>query len=310
MLVVERRGTAVEGIHPIHLAVFSDRGLEVDALGVRSPWRSCAKPFQLWVALDVLGDPTFGDLDEAFTAIGSSSHSGTDEQVALVRALLEALDVDETALGCGRANPAHEATLHALLARGESPAPIHNDCSGKHAFQFAAARTLGSGDYRAVDHPLQIRVADRMAHVAGERPVLATDGCALPTFDLSLNGMARAYHALGHAEDARTRRIRDAMMRRPGLISGPGRIDLAVSAAAQEPCVAKIGARAVYSVALPERGLGIAIKCASADEDAMAAALPPLLDRIAPGAFTWPDPWPWSVVRSKAGLPVGRRTLE
>ena len=92
--------------------------------------------------------------------------------------------------------------------------------------------------------------------------------------------------------------------------SGPGRIDLAVSAAAREPCVAKIGARAVYAVALPDRGLSIAIKCASADEDAMAAALPPLLDRLAPGAFAWPDPWPWSVVRSKAGLPVGARTLE
>jgi L-asparaginase II len=310
MQVVERRGTAVEGIHPIHIAVFSDGGLEVGAPGVRSPWRSCAKPFQLWVALDALGDPTFGNLDEAFTAIGSSSHSGTDEQVALVRALLAALGVDEATLGCGRANPADEATLQALLARGESPAPIHNDCSGKHAFQIAAARTLGSGDYRAVEHPLQIRVADRVAQVAGERPVLATDGCALPTFDLSLNGMARAYHSLGCAEDARTRRIRDAMIRRPDLISGPNRIDLAVSAAAREACVAKIGARAVYSVALPERRLGVAIKCASADEDAMAAALPLLLDRIAPGAFAWPDPWPWSVLRSKAGLPVGTRTLE
>lgn len=304
--VVERRGTAVEGIHPIHFAVCSDQGVE--GSDVRSPWRSCAKPFQLWVALDVLGDPAF--VDEAFLAIGASSHSGTDEQVALVRALLSALGVDERDLGCGRAAPAHEATLYELLARGESPAPIHNDCSGKHAFQIAAARKLGPGDYRAVEHPLQVRVAERMAQVAGERPVLATDGCALPTFDLSLTGMARAYHALGRAGDLRTLRIRDAMIRRPDLVSGPGRVDLAVSAAAREPCVAKVGARAVYALALPERGLGIAIKCASADEDAMAAALPAILDRIAPGAFVWPDPWPWSVVRSKAGLPVGTRILE
>jgi L-asparaginase II len=304
--VVERRGAAVEGIHPIHFAVCSDQGLEGSE--VRSPWRSCAKPFQLWVALDVLGDPAF--VDEAFLAIGASSHSGTDEQVAVVRELLAALGVDERELGCGRAAPAHEATLYDLLSRGESPAPIHNDCSGKHAFQIAAARALGAGDYRSVDHPLQQRVLAHITDVAGTRPVLATDGCALPTFDLPLTAMARAYHVLGRAEDSRTARIRDAMIRRPDLVSGPGRIDLAVSAAAREPCVAKVGARAVYAIALPLRGLGIAVKCASADEDALAAALPALLDRIAPGAFHWPDPWPWSVVRSKAGLPVGARTLE
>jgi L-asparaginase II len=310
MQVVERRGSATEGIHPVHVAVFADDGLRADAPGIRSPWRSCAKPFQLWVALDELGDPRFGARDEAFTAIGASSHSGTDEQVALVRELLAALGVREDELGCGRASPAHEATLAALLARGELPAPIHNDCSGKHAFQIAAARALGPGDYRAVEHPLQARVADRIARVAGERAVLATDGCALPTFDLSLAAMARAYHALGRAVDPRTERIRDAMIGRPDLVSGPGRIDLAVSGAARERCVAKIGARAVYAVALPDRGLGIAVKCASADEDALAAALPAVLDRWAPGAFAWPEPWPWAVVRSKAGLPVGARTLE
>jgi L-asparaginase II len=306
--VVERRGAAVEGIHPIHFAVCSDQGVE--GADTRSPWRSCAKPFQLWVALDLLGDPRFGDRDEAFTAIGASSHSGTDEQVALVRELLSALAVEEHDLGCGRAEPAHHATLYDLLARGESPAPIHNDCSAKHAFQIAAARKLGAGDYRAVDHPLQRRVAERIAELSGAHPVLATDGCALPTFDLPLTAMARAYHTLGRADDPRTRRIRDAMIGRPDLVSGPGRIDLAVSAAAREPCVAKIGARAVYALALPTRGLGIAVKCTSADEDALAAALPALLDRVAPGAFAWPDPWPWSVVRSKAGLPVGTRTLE
>src|SRR4030095_9311404 len=112
-----------------------------------SPWGGCAKPFQLWVALDALGDPAF--VDEAFLAIGASSHSGTDEQVALVRKLLAVLDVAERDLGCGRAAPAHEATLYEVLSRGESPAPIHNDCSGKHAFQIAAARKLAAGDYRA-----------------------------------------------------------------------------------------------------------------------------------------------------------------
>jgi L-asparaginase II len=243
-------------------------------------------------------------------AIGASSHSGTDEQVAIVRKLLLTLGIEERDLGCGRAEPAHHATLYELLARGESPAPIHNDCSGKHAFQIAAARALATGDYRSVDHPLQQRVLSHIADVAGMRPVVATDGCALPTLDLPLTAMARAYHAFGRAEDPRTRRIRDAMIARPDLVSGPGRIDLAVSAAAREACVAKIGARAVYAVALPARGLGIAIKCTSADEDALAAALPPLLDRLAPGAFSWPQPWPWSVVRSKAGLPVGSRTLE
>jgi L-asparaginase II len=305
--IVERRGSAVEGRHPIHVAVADVRAVIVDPGDVRSPWRSCAKPFQLWGNLRVLGDATFED---ELLAIGASSHSGTDDQVSLVRRLLARLHVEEAALGCGTASPAHEGTLHALLARGERPAAIHNDCSGKHAFMIAAARKLGPGDYRDRDHPLQVRLAEEIASIAGERPILAVDGCALPTYDLSLRAMARSFAWLGLRVDLQASAILDAMIRHPQLVSGPGRIDLAVSSAAQEPCVAKIGARAVYGITLPERSLGIALKCLSADEDALAAALPPLLDEIAPGAFAWPDPWPWAVVRSKAGIAVGERRLE
>jgi hypothetical protein len=241
---------------------------------VRSPWRSCAKPFQLWVALDALGDPAF--VDEAFLAIGASSHSGTDEQVALVRKLLAALDVAERDLGCGRAAPAHEASLYELLARGESPAPSTTTVRGSTRFQIAAARKVGPGDYRASDHPLQQRVLARVAELA------ASDRWWPPTAARSdvrsvADGMARAYHALGRADDLRTASDPgcDDRPTRSGERTGPDR--------SRSQCRRT---RAVRREDRCTRGLrrgassprlGIAIKCTSADEDALAAALPPLL---------------------------------
>ncbi len=277
-----------------------------------STWRSAAKPLQLWASLEALDDDA--DLDDADLAIGASSHSGQDQHLAGVRAVLARYGIDEAALACGAEPPVHTATRQGLLRAGKPFLPIHNDCSGKHAFMLAACRARGwpTDSYLSPDHPVQRRIVDLARQWCGEEPGLATDGCGVPTLWLSLTAMSRAWARIAVAvadpdTDPRLHRIGRAMLRHPDLTSGDERIDLAVARRAAEPLVGKIGARGIFCIALPQRGLGVTIKVHDGDEDALAVAIPAVLDRVAPGALGPDDAWPWATMCNVAGVAVGRR---
>ena len=64
-------------------------------------------------------------------------------------------------------------------------------------------------------------------------------------------------------------RIFAACMAEPFYVSGTGRMDMLLMQAGQGRIFAKTGAEAVYCAALPEQGLGIAVKC---DDGATRAA--------------------------------------
>lgn len=277
-----------------------------------STWRSAAKPLQLWVSLEALGDPP--DLSTRDLAIGASSHSGQDLHLQQVRAVLGHFGLDEGLLQCGAEEPVHRPTTRELHRRGLPALPIHNDCSGKHAFLLAGARARGwsTERYLDADHPLHRRIAQVAHEWTGEAPALATDGCGVPTLWMSVGAMARAWARIAAAMedpavDPRLHRIGQAMLQHPELTSGDDRIDLAVSRRAAEPLVGKIGARGVFCIALPQRCTGVCIKVADGDEDALAVAIPAVLERVAPGALH-PDPrWPWATLRNVAGVAVGTR---
>ena len=55
--------------------------------------------------------------------------------------------------------------------------------------------------------------------------------------------------------------------------------------------------------------MGIAMKVRSGNEDALAVAIPAVVDRVAPGVLR-PDPaWPWTTVRNVVGRSVGQRVV-
>ena len=68
-------------------------------------------------------------------------------------------------------------------------------------------------------------------------------------------------------------KIRDAMSKYPQVISGTGRIDLAVSEVTGGRIIAKIGADAVYCLCVKDENLGIAFKI----EDGDYAAVNPMV---------------------------------
>ncbi|TIR30403.1 MAG: asparaginase, partial [Mesorhizobium sp.] len=58
-----------------------------------------------------------------------------------------------------------------------------------------------------------------------------------------------------------TKRLLSACMAEPFLVAGTGRADVALMVAAPGRIFVKGGAEGVYCAALPELGLGIALKC-------------------------------------------------
>ena len=74
------RGEVVESSHPFSAVVVHDGQLtQTWGDDVHAAWRSAAKPFQLWCALEALGDPA---LSPAELAIGAASHAGQPGHVA------------------------------------------------------------------------------------------------------------------------------------------------------------------------------------------------------------------------------------
>lgn len=306
--IEEWRGSQLEAVHTFS-AVAVQGGQRVLSWGpdLSTTWRSAAKPFQLAVSLEILGDPEHSSEE---LAIGSASHSAEPEHLDHVHAILRRYELSPRGLRCGGHAPVSPEAYADLLGSGGSVTDLHNNCSGKHAFMLAAAKAQGwPADYRPADHPLQLRIADAMSEVASETPTWAIDGCGVPTWCHSLEAIARAWARLAIAtadpDDRRLGTIGRAMAEHPFLVSGSDRLDLHLSRGAREPLITKVGAAGLLGIALPERGLGIALKTHAGNDKARAPAAEALLEAVAPGAWSRPAPWPGPEVRNVVGDLVG-----
>lgn len=284
--VEQLRGGLVETVHPIAAAVADLRGVR-EALGAFSCfWRSSSKPLQLLTSLEQLPAPELATLTDADLAIGAASHGATPTHVAAVERLLTRFDLDPAGLRCGAHWPSHEASARALARAGGEAWAIHNNCSGKHTFMLAATRAQGwDADYRPAEHPLQRRNAERVVDWTGEDAPSAVDGCGVPTFHSSLAGMARAFARLAHEMrgDGLAGRVGWAMHREVELTSAPGEIDERLVRAARAPVTAKRGAEGLLVLALPDVGVGVAVKCLTGNGPALAVGVEAVLARWFPG---------------------------
>ncbi len=309
--VLQRRGGHVEAVHPFSAVAVQGRQV-VGRLGppITSTWRSAAKPFQLWCSWGALDEAPCSDQE---LAVGAASHAGQPEHVALVRGLLARFGVPESALACGGHAPLWGGAHEELIRSGQAITDVHNNCSGKHTFMVAGCRNRGwGGDYRGVDHPLQQAIRELVRRLAGEAPLHGVDGCGVPSWVLSIEGMARAWSHLAESfqsGEPRLHRIGAAMMAHPHLTSGSGRLDEELMAGRREAMVVKIGAQGLFSMAFPERGMGVTVKVHSGSGDALGVALEHSLAELVPGAWERPEGWRWGTVLNVAGRPVGDRVL-
>jgi L-asparaginase II len=300
----------VETIHPI-VAVLADPDAVRWSTGTAFAcfWRSSSKPMQLLGSLEQLPAAAVDSLTDAELAVGAASHGGTPAHTALVESLLARFGLDVDGLRCGAHWPSHDASHTALLRAGSPCTALHNNCSGKHTFMLAAASARGwEPDYRPAAHPLQRINTARMAEWCHADPGIAIDGCGVPTFHVPVAGMAQAFARLAAEMQAGSLagRIGWAMHHVPEMTSSPGELDVTLVRAAAEPITAKRGAEGLVCLALPDRGLGLAVKCLTGSGAALAAGLAAVLAEVAPEVLPTP-PAAWSEVRNVVGAVVGER---
>ena len=275
ILVEVTRGDMVESIHRGSVAVVDT------ATKVALQWgdidapvypRSAIKALQALPLIESGAADAFG-LSDAELAIACASHSGEPRHIETVHAWLNRIGLSEKHLTCGPHWPRHhQATLHDMIRAGETPGDIHNNCSGKHTGMLATAHHLGEplSGYTEPTHPVQQRILGTLEAMCGldlSRAPRGTDGCSAPNWAIPLSNLAYAFARLGAPDDlppARAdaaRLIRKAVAAEPFMVAGTDRYCTTLMSVAGEKIFVKTGAEGVFCAALPEYGLGIALKC-------------------------------------------------
>ena len=317
------RGDRVESRHRVRCCVADAAGRPVLAIGdVAEPIfpRSALKPFQALALVESSAAEAYG-VSDAELALACASHGGEPDHVARVAAWLARLGLDDDALACGPHPPLFAPAAAALARHGGQPRRVHNNCSGKHAGMLAAALGLGepTRGYEHPGHAVQRHCAAAIAGLAGldRLPPPGIDGCSLPNHPLPLAGLARAAARLADpgGEPPRRRaalaRIGSAMRAHPYLVAGTGRCCTAVMSAAPRVIV-KTGAEGTYLAAIPDRGLGLALKVEDGATRAAEVALLALLDHLGAldgTASATLAPFRERELRNFADLVVGRVTV-
>ncbi|WP_296746026.1 asparaginase [Mesorhizobium sp.] len=274
VLVEVTRGAVVESAHRGAVCVVDADGKIVWEIGdtARPVFpRSAVKAIQALPLVESGAADAYGFGDREL-ALACASHSGEPEHVELATAMLAKAGLDKAALECGAHWPSnHDATI-ALARAGGSPNALHNNCSGKHSGFLCTCVHSGipHRGYVKAGHQFQEMVRDAMQSVTGAAHDVdhcGTDGCSIPTYAVPLKsfalGFARMATGRGFApERARAaKRLLSACMAEPFLVAGTGKADVALMQAAPGRIFVKTGAEGVYCAALPELGLGIALKC-------------------------------------------------
>lgn len=275
------RNGFVESVHHGIVAATGPGGeprIAVGPVGTPILPRSSLKPLQT-VAMLRAGVVL---ADEALVALASSSHSGEAVHREGARRILASVGLDESALQNTADRPISEPERARWLAEGREPAPIAQNCSGKHAAMLAACVASGwdTAGYRAPDHPLQRLVVEVVEELTGE-PVAAVtvDGCGAPALAVTPVGLARAFGRLASAPAGTVeRRVADAMRAHPLHLGGTGR-DVTRLVAGVPGLVAKDGAEAVYAVGLAE-GTGLAVKITDGADRARVVVMTAALRRL------------------------------
>lgn len=293
VLVEVLRGAQVESAHRGSVAVFDGDGKPVWEVGAtarpvfpRSAVKAIqALPFVESGAADAYG---FGQRELAFAC---ASHSGEPAHAELAAAMLEKAGLDGGALECGAHWPTNHAATVALARSGASPSALHNNCSGKHSGFLCTCRHAGLDHhgYVKAGHALQEMVRGALEEVteaAHGEDNRGTDGCSIPTYAVPLRNLARAFarmatgQGLGPQRARAAKRLLSACMAEAFLVSGTDRADKALMSAAPGRVFVKTGAEGVYCAALPELGLGIALKCDDGAGRAAEAMIAAVLARL------------------------------
>lgn len=273
-VVVEAlRGPLVESRHRGSGAVVDAEGRVVFSFGdIDRPTfpRSAVKAFQALPLLES-GAADKAGLTDAEIALAVASHGGEARHAETAAGMLAKVGRDVGTLECGAHWPLGEKAMRALAGTGASPSALHNNCSGKHAgfVCLACGEGWDPAGYVGRTHPVQQAVHDALADMTGAplgEDVCGTDGCSIPSYAVSTKRLAHGFarfgsgHGLGPERRKAAERIRAAVAANPFMVAGTDRFDTDLMTLLGARAFTKTGAEGVYCAALPEQGLGLAVK--------------------------------------------------
>jgi len=311
----------VESCHLVAAAISDSSGKLLKSWGdVQSPvyLRSAIKPIQALPLIESGAADAFG-VSEKELSLACASHTGEPVHVEAVTAWLERMGVGIEDLECGSHWPTYDPAARALAAAGQQPTAAHNNCSGKHSGFLATAVHLKepTKGYIGLDHPVQQRIVKLLEDFTDldltEAPV-GIDGCSIPTIGIPLDRAALAFarfadpSKLSADRAIACGRLQKAISKYPQMIAGSDRLCTALNGAAKGRVVAKVGAEAVYLAALPEDGLGIAIKALDGTTRAAEVALGAILDELGilnDEMHEAIDPYVRPILRNRNNIAVG-----
>lgn len=315
VLIEVARAARVESFHTGSIAIARPDGTLVLEVGdVRRPVyaRSAVKALQCLPLIESGAADRFRFGNEEI-ALACASHTGTDRHTALCRHMLDAIGLDEPALGCGAHPPMSTSAARHLVELKARPSQLHNNCSGKHAGMLATALHMIEpiDGYWEPDHPVQQRVLAVLQDMTGLElgpDTRGTDGCSVPTWAMPLAVMAQTFarlvtrEGMPPARRVAVERILAACWAEPELVAGPGRADSTVMRKLPGRIFMKTGAEGVYCGGFPELGLGFALKIDDGATRASAGATIALVERLLPDARGLVDR---SIIKSWRGAEVG-----
>jgi L-asparaginase II len=322
ILVEVLRGPLVESVHRGAVAVVDGDGATVLALGDGTQPvfpRSAVKALQALPLVETGAVERYGLGDDEL-AIACGSHGGEPAHVAAVERMLARAGLDAAALECGAHAPSHRPSADALVRAGRVASALHNNCSGKHAGFLCLARHLAVDHrgYVAPCHPVQRAVKAAIEQLAGvglAEDHCGIDGCSIPTWAVPLTNLAHAFarfgagHRLAASRAKAAARLRAACARQPFFVAGTGRFATVAMERLRERVFVKSGAEGVYCGALPDQGLGIAVKCddgAGRAAEAVMAALVIRFMRLDGDARALLDGFARPILRNWNATEVGR----
>jgi L-asparaginase II len=322
------RGVTVEAEHRADVAVVDAEGNLTHYIGDPEAvymTRSSIKPFQALPLILSGGFDRFG-FDRRHLAIMCSSHSGTDEHVAVVcEALAKAGNTPDDLL-CGTGWPLY------FQFEGMQPpvsddqyGSLRSDCSGKHAGFLALARHLGvpTAEYLNPESRIHKMVKQALADVcecSSENMAVGIDGCSAPNFSMPVRNLAVGFKNLALARNAdpamrqALARVLDAMTTEPYLVAGRNRFCYDFMRSFPGRGVTKLGAESIQGLGLTDPPIGIAVKVT----DGAIRALGPICLQVLRelGIVTqlanlpFLQPYQTPVVRNARGLETGRIVVD
>lgn len=252
--------------------------------------RSALKPFYA-IGLVESGAAEHFELSDVELALSCASHLGQAMHSEAVSAWLNRLGLENGDLACGSVWPDDEQNMLGILASGRGKCRIHHNCSGKHAgfLSYSMHKGYDLSDFHLAAHPAQqdsFDILSDLANVDMRQFPMGIDGCGFPAPTMPLSKLAHLVASFAKPQNLSTSRtkavfrLHNAMTNEPYFVSGHGSAISDIMHVTNGKILVKSGAEGIMTAAIPELGLGVAIKIADGGARARTAVLLAMFDHL------------------------------